>query len=74
MKYLNGAFVIAALLGTAALHPQAAEAYPPIPPLRYEAIPPAPGPGYVWRPGYWHWDNRGYISGVVSVKVVEIGV
>ena len=25
----------------------------PPPPLRYEAPPPVPGPGYVWVDGYW---------------------
>lgn len=26
---------------------------PPAP--RYESVPPRPGPGYAWRPGYWGW-------------------
>jgi hypothetical protein len=27
------------------------------PPPRYEVVP-APRPGYVWAPGYWHWDGH----------------
>ncbi len=23
--------------------------------------PPMPAPGYVWTPGYQHWDGRGYV-------------
>jgi hypothetical protein len=26
-----------------------------------EKRPPAPGPGYVWTPGYHHWDGRAYV-------------
>ena len=22
---------------------------------------PAPGPGYLWVPGYWEWTNRGWV-------------
>jgi hypothetical protein len=29
------------------------------PPPRVEVIPPAPRQGYLWIPGYWHWEaNR----------------
>jgi hypothetical protein len=24
-------------------------------------IPPAPGPGYAWLNGYWHWDGDEYL-------------
>jgi hypothetical protein len=30
------------------------------PRARYERRPPAPGRGYVWTPGYYRWDGRGY--------------
>jgi hypothetical protein len=33
----------------------------PPPPLRYEAQPPIPGPGYVWIDGYWGWRDGRYI-------------
>ncbi len=32
----------------------------PPPPLRYEARPPAPGPGYAWVDGYYDPYNGGY--------------
>jgi hypothetical protein len=31
------------------------------PPLRYEARPRMPGPGYVWVDGYWNWDRGRYV-------------
>ena len=33
----------------------------PPPPLRYEAAPPMPGPGYVWTAGYWNWAGGRYV-------------
>ena len=30
------------------------------PPVRVEVVPVAPGPAYVWAPGYWSW-NGGWI-------------
>jgi hypothetical protein len=30
----------------------------PPPPAQSEVIPPAPGPNYVWVPGYWAWDGK----------------
>lgn len=30
------------------------------PPPRYEVVP-APRHGYVWAPGYWHWDGRHHV-------------
>jgi len=27
----------------------------------HEHRPHSPGPGYVWGPGYHHWDGRGYV-------------
>jgi hypothetical protein len=34
--------------------------YGPPPPPRVEYVPVAPGPAYVWMPGYWSWHGRGY--------------
>jgi hypothetical protein len=31
------------------------------PPLRYEAVPVAPGPDYVWAGGYWSWGGAQYV-------------
>jgi len=31
------------------------------PPLRAEVVAVAPGPGYVWVPGYYRWDGAAYI-------------
>lgn len=31
------------------------------PPLRYEAVPVAPGPGYVWHHGHWYWNGYRYV-------------
>lgn len=31
------------------------------PPVVVEAPPPAPGPAYVWTPGYYRWDGRAYV-------------
>lgn len=30
------------------------------PAARWERIPPAPGPYYVWEPGFWSWNGGGY--------------
>ncbi len=61
MRHSIGGVVIAVLLGASALSlPRTAQAYPPIPGPRAEVVPAAPGPGYIWRPGYWHWNGRGY--------------
>jgi len=32
-------------------------AYGAPPPLRAEVQPPIPGPGYIWTPGYWGWND-----------------
>lgn len=31
------------------------------PTLVYERVPPPPGVGYVWTPGYWGWTGERYI-------------
>lgn len=51
---LTSVFVI--LSGAAVAQP----AYEPIPPLREEIVPPPPHGPYIWRPGHWLWDGRGY--------------
>lgn len=33
----------------------------PPPPPRAEAVPGAPGPDYVWLPGYWYWTGQNYL-------------
>jgi hypothetical protein len=33
---------------------------PPPPPPRVEYVPVAPGPAYVWVPGYWQRHGRAY--------------
>ena len=32
---------------------------PPVPAA--ETVPPPPGPGYVWQPGYWAWNGAQYV-------------
>lgn len=32
---------------------------PPAP--RFERRPPPRGGRFVWQPGHWHWDGRGYV-------------
>lgn len=27
------------------------------PQTQYEVVPPRPGPDYIWRDGYWRWEN-----------------
>ena len=34
--------------------------YRPVPPLRREVIPMAPGTAYVWLPGHWVWNGAAY--------------
>lgn len=31
------------------------------PPPQAEAVPPLPGPNYVWQPGYWQWNGAQYV-------------
>lgn len=35
--------------------------YEPIPELRPEQVPPPPRGPYIWRPGHWVWNGRGYV-------------
>ncbi|WP_419758209.1 hypothetical protein [Acidisoma sp.] len=55
-----GGVAAAAGLTVAGVHTAQAQGYPPLPPPRYEAVPPPPGPRFVWRPGHWHWNGYRY--------------
>jgi len=53
------------MVGTLLAGSPAARAQPPFPPvpeLRYEPVPPAPGrqDDYLWQPGHWDWDGGKY--------------
>ena len=41
---------------------QAQPPFPPVPQLKYEPVPPAPGPeqDYLWQPGHWDWTGAKY--------------
>lgn len=51
-----GAVLAAGLSGAAR-----AQYYAPVPPLRYEVVPVAPGPQVLWQPGHWNWNGRRYV-------------
>jgi len=51
-----GIALAAALCGSAR-----AQFYAPVPPLRYELVPVAPGPAVLWEPGHWAWNGGGYV-------------
>jgi hypothetical protein len=57
-----GAGILASGLSAPAAHAQVSFGIhigTPPPPLRYEARPPVPGPGYTWTEGYWEpWQGR----------------
>lgn len=53
------AFVFAGLLAALPLAAQVVVRVAPPAPV-YERALPAPGPGYVWTPGYHRWDGRAY--------------
>lgn len=31
------------------------------PPVHHVEVVPAPRHGYIWAPGYWHWDNHRHV-------------
>jgi hypothetical protein len=76
MKGVLGAFVLAAasLIPAAAAHAQvgiAVQIGPPAPAYYAGYVPPCPGPGYIWTPGYYagaawvpgRWAYRAYYGG-----------
>lgn len=68
MKRLLGVVLVAAMLGTPLLVSAPASAQVSVgisvrigpPPLPVYPQPFAPGPGYIWTPGYWAWAPDGY--------------
>ena len=60
-KLLCSTLAAVALTATVAGTAQAYWVQPVVPPLRVETVPVAPGPNYVWRPGYWNWGGRRYV-------------
>jgi len=58
-RLLALALVLSATIGSAVAQPP--PGYAPIPPLRYEAVPPPRGERFLWQPGHWHWDGFRYV-------------
>ena len=54
---LLSTILLTGLTGAALAQP----AYPPIPELRPEVIPPPPGARVLWEPGHWHWNGVQYV-------------
>ncbi len=53
---------LAAVLAVGSLGPAVAQPpYPPVPPPRYEIVPPRPGPHAAWMPGHWNWNGTRYV-------------
>jgi hypothetical protein len=44
------------------------------PPVQPEAIPPAPGAGYVWSPGHWEWQGGWVWVGGVWIAPPSVGM
>ena len=49
--------------GPVGTEPVASDVYveQPPPAVRVETQTVAPGPGYIWTPGYWRWSGAGYV-------------
>jgi hypothetical protein len=61
---MNRRLLLGGVLGLAVAGPAMAQPpmpYGPVPPPRYEAVPPPPGDRYVWEPGHWHWNGAHYV-------------
>jgi hypothetical protein len=61
---VGGGLALAALTGLgggAALAQAYPPGYAPVPPPRQEVIPVPPDARYVWAPGHWVWNGRGYV-------------
>jgi WXXGXW repeat (2 copies) len=52
---------VALAAGVAACYPVRVHVLGPPPPPLAEVVSSAPGPGYVWVTGYYHWDGAGYV-------------
>jgi hypothetical protein len=60
-KLLLGATAAGSVMTASNAMAQPYPGYAPVPPRRYEVVPVAPGPGYVWRPGHWFWNGHRYL-------------
>jgi WXXGXW repeat (2 copies) len=63
VKRLLGAFVITSSLLAAGACATSGRVYVRVgpPPPHVEAVVVAPGPGFVWIPGYYRWDGSVYV-------------
>lgn len=59
-RILASALLLALAFATAGAA-LAQPAYPPIPPPRYELVPPPMGGPRIWEPGHWQWNGVRYI-------------
>lgn len=53
-------FLLGAVLAIGLSDAAQAQSYRSVPPPRYEVIPVAPGPRFIWEPGHWVWSGHGY--------------
>ena len=63
MKLFAAASILAASMLATACGPAYGRVYVRTgpPPIRAEVVGVAPGPGYVWLPGYYRYDGGGYL-------------
>lgn len=63
MKSLVGCVLLMAALGTGCITTTRGRLYVRVgpPPVVVESRGVAPGPGYVWQPGFYRWDGRAYV-------------
>jgi hypothetical protein len=62
MSYVRAAICAVVLLGgVIGTAQQTVIRVAPPPPARVGVVGRAPGPGYVWVPGYQRWNGRGYV-------------
>jgi hypothetical protein len=59
-RSIRTAIIGLALINSGVAWAQAVPPYGPIPPPRYEVVPPPPSAQYIWQPGHWHWDGYRY--------------
>lgn len=60
IKRLLLAAVVASSIAGFAGEAFAQPPYPPLPPPRYEVVPPPRGPRFIWEPGHWQWTGVQY--------------